>query len=59
MASKSCKADPTLFTKIISKYLFICQIYIDDIIFGSTNKSSCEEFNRIMIQKFEMSMMGS
>jgi hypothetical protein len=52
------KVDPTLFTKTISKDLFICQIYVDDIIFGSTNKSSCEEFSRIMIQKFEMSMMG-
>jgi hypothetical protein len=52
------KADPTLSTKTIDKDLFICQIYIDDIIFGSTNKSSCEEFSRIMIQKFEMSMMG-
>jgi hypothetical protein len=52
------KADPTLFTKTIAKDLFICQIYVDDIIFGSTNKSSCEEFCRIMIQKFEMSMMG-
>jgi hypothetical protein len=38
--------------------MLICQIYVDDIIFGSTNKSSCEEFSRIMIQKFEMSMMG-
>jgi hypothetical protein len=44
------KADPTLFTKIVAKYLFICQIYVDDIIFGSTNKSTCEEFSRIMIQ---------
>jgi hypothetical protein len=52
------KADPTLFTKTIAKDLFICQIYIDDIIFGSTNKSSYEEFSRIMIQKFKMSMMG-
>jgi hypothetical protein len=52
------KVDPTLFTKTIDKYLFICQIYVDDIIFGSTNKSSCEEFCRIMIQKFKMSMMG-
>jgi hypothetical protein len=52
------KVDPTLFTKTIAKNLFICQIYVDDIIFGSTNKSSCEEFSRIMIQKFEMSMMG-
>jgi hypothetical protein len=38
--------------------LFVCQIYVDDIIFGSTNKSTCEEFSRIMVQKFEMSMMG-
>jgi hypothetical protein len=52
------KADPTLFTKTIDKELFICQIYVEDIIFGSTNKSSCEEFCRIMIHKFEMSMMG-
>jgi hypothetical protein len=52
------KVDPTLFIKTITKDLFIYQIYVDDIIFGSTNKSSCEEFSRIMIQKFEMSMMG-
>jgi hypothetical protein len=51
------KADPTLFTKTIAKDLFVCQIYVDDIIFGSTNKSTCEEFSRIMIHKFEMSMM--
>ena len=35
------KADPTLFTKTIDKDLFICQIYVDDIIFRSTNKSTC------------------
>jgi hypothetical protein len=52
------KADPTLFTKIVAKYLFLCRIYVDDIIFGPTNKSTCEEFSRIMIQKFEISMMG-
>jgi hypothetical protein len=52
------KADPTLFTKTVAKDLFVRQIYVDDIIFGSTNKSTCEEFSRIMIQKFEMSMMG-
>jgi hypothetical protein len=53
------KANPTLFTNTIAKDLFICQIYVDDIIFGSTNKSSCEEFSRIMIHKFKMSMMGA
>jgi hypothetical protein len=52
------KANPTLFTKTIAKDLFVCQIYVDDIIFGSTNKSTCEEFSRIMVQKFKMSMMG-
>jgi hypothetical protein len=52
------KADPTLFTKTIANDLFVCQIYVDDIIFGSTNKFTCEEFSRIMIQKFEMSLMG-
>jgi hypothetical protein len=43
------KADPTLFTKTIAKDLFVSQIYVDDIIFGSTNKFTCEEFSRIMI----------
>jgi hypothetical protein len=52
------KTDPTLFTTKIDGDLFICPIYIDDIIFGSTNQSSCEEFSMIMIKKFEMSMMG-
>jgi hypothetical protein len=52
------KADPTLFTKTLDKDLFVCQLYVDDIIFGSTNESTCEEFSRIMTQKFEMSMMG-
>ena len=36
----------------------MCQIYVDDIIFGSTNHTFCEEFNRIMTKRFEMSMMG-
>jgi hypothetical protein len=33
------KADSTLFTRKMGKDLFVCQIYVDDIIFGSTNKS--------------------
>jgi hypothetical protein len=52
------KADPTLFTKTLANDLFVCQIYVDDIIFGSTDESTCEEFSRIMTQKFEMSTMG-
>jgi hypothetical protein len=31
------KVDHTLFTKMIDDDLLVCQIYVDDIIFGSTN----------------------
>jgi hypothetical protein len=57
-AFKVGKADPTLFTKTCNGDLFVCQIYVDDIIFGSTNQKSCEEFSRVMMHKFEMLMMG-
>ena len=36
----------------------MCQIYVDDIIFGSTNPHFSEKFGRLMSEKFEMSMMG-
>jgi hypothetical protein len=39
------KVDPTLFTKTVAKDLFICQIYVDGIIFRSTNKSICEDIS--------------
>jgi hypothetical protein len=42
----------------MGKDLFVCQIYADDIIFGSTNKSFCDVFSKIMTDRFEMSMMG-
>jgi hypothetical protein len=42
----------------MGKNLFVCQIYVDDIIFGSTNKSFCDEFSKIIMDRFEMSMMG-
>jgi hypothetical protein len=52
------KADSTIFTRNVDKDLFICQIYVDDIIFGSTNHSFCDEFSKIMTDMLEMSMMG-
>jgi hypothetical protein len=52
------KADSTLFIRKVDKNLFICQIYVDDIIFGSTNQSFCDEFRKIMIDRFKMSMIG-
>jgi hypothetical protein len=43
------KVDLTLFTKRVDNDLFIGQRYVDDIIFGSTNHFSCEEFSKIMV----------
>ncbi|GJY65799.1 retrovirus-related pol polyprotein from transposon TNT 1-94 [Tanacetum coccineum] len=50
--------DNTLFTKTKSSNLIIVQIYVDDIIFGSTCQDMCDEFAKIMHDEFEMSMMG-
>ncbi|GKB55952.1 retrovirus-related pol polyprotein from transposon TNT 1-94 [Tanacetum coccineum] len=50
--------DNTLFTKKKSSNLIIVQIYVDDIIFGSTCQDMCDEFSKIMHDEFEMSMMG-
>jgi hypothetical protein len=58
MLSRLGKPIPFFFTKTCDGELFVCQIYVDDIIFGSTNQTSYEEFSRVMTQKFEMSMMG-
>nr|AAN05371.1 Putative retroelement [Oryza sativa Japonica Group]AAP53179.1 retrotransposon protein, putative, Ty1-copia subclass [Oryza sativa Japonica Group] len=52
------KVDTTLFTKIIGDDFFVCQIYVDDIIFGSTNEVFCKEFGDMMSREFEMSMIG-
>jgi hypothetical protein len=52
------KADSTLFIRKVDNDFFICQIYVDGIIFGSTNQSFCDEFSKIMTDRFEMSMMG-
>jgi hypothetical protein len=52
------KVDTTLFTKKIGNDIFICQIYVDDIIFGSTNEDFCKEFREMMSRQFEMSMIG-
>ena len=52
------KVDTTLFTKKLGNDLFVLQIYVDDIIFGSTNQDFCEEFGKIMASEFEMYMIG-
>nr|GEU33280.1 retrovirus-related Pol polyprotein from transposon TNT 1-94 [Tanacetum cinerariifolium] len=50
--------DNTLFTKKKDSNLIIVQIYVDDIIFGSTYQEICDEFVKIMHDEFKMSMMG-
>jgi hypothetical protein len=50
--------DPTLFTKRVNGELSVCQLYVDDIIFGSTNKDFNDEFSKLMTDRFDMSMMG-
>jgi spore maturation protein CgeB len=52
------KVNATLFTKKISKDLFVLQIYVDDIIFRSTNQDFCEEFEKMMASEFKMFMIG-
>nr|GEW29690.1 hypothetical protein [Tanacetum cinerariifolium] len=34
------------------------RVYVDDIIFGSTNKDLCKAFEKLMKDKFQMSSMG-
>ncbi|GJV49029.1 retrovirus-related pol polyprotein from transposon TNT 1-94 [Tanacetum coccineum] len=50
--------DNTLFTKKKDSNLIIVQIYVDDIIFGSTCQEMCDDFAMIMHDEFKMSMMG-
>ena len=47
-----------MFTKDVNEDHFICQIYVDDIIFGSTNNLLSHELATMMSRKFEMSMIG-
>nr|GFC47217.1 putative polyprotein [Tanacetum cinerariifolium] len=54
----------------IEEEVYVCQppgfedpeyhdkIYVDDIIFGATNKALCQSFEKLMKDKFQMSSMG-
>nr|GEV72066.1 hypothetical protein [Tanacetum cinerariifolium] len=50
------EVDPTLFTWQVGNDLLLVQIYVDDIIFASTNTAICNEFANQMTTKFKMSM---
>ncbi|GKA44563.1 putative ribonuclease H-like domain-containing protein [Tanacetum coccineum] len=50
--------DQTLFIKRQKGHILLVQIYVDDIIFGSTKKELCDEFEKLIKDKFQMSSMG-
>nr|GEX53189.1 putative ribonuclease H-like domain-containing protein [Tanacetum cinerariifolium] len=50
--------DQTLFIKKQKRDILLVQIYVDDIIFGATNKDLCKSFEKLMKDKFQMSSIG-
>nr|GEY26902.1 putative ribonuclease H-like domain-containing protein [Tanacetum cinerariifolium] len=52
------KIDQTLFIKRQKGDILLVQIYVDDIIFGATKKDLCKSFEKLMKDKFQMSLMG-
>ncbi|GJY67480.1 putative ribonuclease H-like domain-containing protein, partial [Tanacetum coccineum] len=50
--------DKTLFIRRDKGDILLVQVYVDDIIFGSTKKSLCTEFEKMIHKKFQMSSMG-
>nr|GEU38057.1 putative ribonuclease H-like domain-containing protein [Tanacetum cinerariifolium] len=50
--------DKTLFFKKNNRDIILVQVYVDDIIFGSTKKAWCDEFEALMKGEFQMSAMG-
>ncbi|GJU02964.1 putative ribonuclease H-like domain-containing protein [Tanacetum coccineum] len=52
------KIDKTLFIRRDKGDILLVQVYEDDIIFSSTKKSLCTQFEKMMHKKFQMSSMG-
>nr|GEY38353.1 retrovirus-related Pol polyprotein from transposon TNT 1-94 [Tanacetum cinerariifolium] len=50
--------DPTIFTIRCGEDILLVQIYVDDIIFRSTNPKYSKRFEKLMHSRFEMSLMG-
>nr|GEU66566.1 retrovirus-related Pol polyprotein from transposon TNT 1-94 [Tanacetum cinerariifolium] len=50
--------DPMLFTRRFDDDILVVQVYVDDIIFGSTDPRYATLFSELMKSRFEMSMMG-
>ncbi|GJY76310.1 putative ribonuclease H-like domain-containing protein [Tanacetum coccineum] len=50
--------DKTLFIKKDKGDILLIQVYVDDIIFGSTKTSLCVKFEQMMYKRFQMSSIG-
>ncbi|GKE51327.1 retrovirus-related pol polyprotein from transposon TNT 1-94 [Tanacetum coccineum] len=50
--------NPTLFIWKTGKHTLHVQIYVDDIIFASTDPKDCDRFSNEMSSKFQISMIG-
>ncbi|GKA06268.1 putative ribonuclease H-like domain-containing protein [Tanacetum coccineum] len=50
--------DKTLFIKRKKSDIMLVQVYVDDIIFGSTKRFMCTEFEECMHNRFQISSMG-
>nr|GEW55288.1 hypothetical protein [Tanacetum cinerariifolium] len=50
--------DQTLFIRRQREDFILVQVYVDDIIFGSSNPQLCRAFEALMHEKFQMSAMG-
>ncbi|KAK6119789.1 hypothetical protein DH2020_046458 [Rehmannia glutinosa] len=55
---KRGSVDKTLFIQKFKNGITIAQIYVDDIVFGSTSKQKLDEFIEYMSSEFEMSIVG-
>ncbi|GKB32497.1 retrovirus-related pol polyprotein from transposon TNT 1-94 [Tanacetum coccineum] len=53
-----CTIDPALFMIRYGEDILLGQIYVDDIIFGSSNPKFSKRFEKLMHSRFEMSLMG-
>ncbi|GKC59510.1 retrovirus-related pol polyprotein from transposon TNT 1-94, partial [Tanacetum coccineum] len=52
------RIDNTLFIYKSKGDVLLVQVYVNDIIFGSTSYKLCKQLDKLMTKKFEMSMMG-
>ncbi|GKE39372.1 putative ribonuclease H-like domain-containing protein, partial [Tanacetum coccineum] len=55
---KRGQIDKTLFIKRIKTDILLVQVYVDDIIFGSTKMGLCTKYEKLMHKKFQMSSIG-